>query len=344
MQAPSFSSQKLYPYPNGWYVLAISKELKPNEILTKTFMGEQIVIFRTESGKVAVMDAFCPHLGAHLGFGGKIVGENIKCPFHYFEFDVTGACVKTGYNTPPPKCKIATLRVQEKNGFILVWYDAKNNPPEWEIPELDWSDWSSLVWGNLEIKSHPQETSENSVDVGHFSIVHEYSAVRTIKETVAEGPFLKGRYGFERHGFLGKKYSKNVEVEFDFTVMGLGYSLVEAEVPKMGINTRQFVLFTPIDAENMRITLALSAKLDNGGAKIHPLMKLIPRQLLQSILASLIFKNYRKDVVQDFFVWGNKKYVSHPALAKGDGPIGLYRRYVKQFYYPDLVEEFQAKK
>jgi nitrite reductase/ring-hydroxylating ferredoxin subunit len=341
MQENALIYQKLYPYPNGWYIIATSTELKPYEILSKTFMGEEIVLFRTESGKVSAMYAYCPHLGAHLGLGGKIVGENIKCPFHHFEFDVTGTCVKTGYNTPPPKCKTSTWLIQEKNGLLIIWHDAKKNSPEWEIPELDWTDWSPLISDNLQLKSHPQESSENSVDVGHFSIVHGYEAVRIIQEPFVEGAFLKGRYGFEREGFLGR-YSKKVKAEFEFTVMGLGCSFVEAEVPELGIKTRHFVFACPIDVENTRITIALSMKKLDNPAKIHPLLKLVPYKILQSIILHFAFKNYRKDVMQDFFVWGSKKYIPHPALAKGDGPVGLYRRYVKQFYYPDVVDKFRG--
>ena len=37
------------------------------------------------------MDAFCPHLGAHLGHGGTVDGCEIVCPFHGWQFDAEGA-------------------------------------------------------------------------------------------------------------------------------------------------------------------------------------------------------------------------------------------------------------
>lgn len=48
------------------------------------------------------MDAYCPHLGAHLGIGGTVEGETLRCPFHAFRFDTGGVCVATGYGTKPP--------------------------------------------------------------------------------------------------------------------------------------------------------------------------------------------------------------------------------------------------
>ena len=46
--------------------------------------------FRTEAGEVAVLDAFCPHMGAHLGHGGKVEGGGLVCPFHAWKFDGAG--------------------------------------------------------------------------------------------------------------------------------------------------------------------------------------------------------------------------------------------------------------
>jgi cholesterol 7-dehydrogenase len=41
-----------------------------------------LVLFRTESGEAKVLDAYCPHMGADLGVGSKVVGDCIECPFH----------------------------------------------------------------------------------------------------------------------------------------------------------------------------------------------------------------------------------------------------------------------
>ena len=34
-----------------------------------------------------MLDAYCPHLGAHLAEGGRVQGESVRCPFHAWEFD-----------------------------------------------------------------------------------------------------------------------------------------------------------------------------------------------------------------------------------------------------------------
>lgn len=50
------------------------------------------------SVQVSIVDAYCPHLGANLGVGGRVHGNCIECPFHGWQFDgETGQCVKIPY-------------------------------------------------------------------------------------------------------------------------------------------------------------------------------------------------------------------------------------------------------
>ena len=69
--------------------------------------------------------------------------------------------------------------------------------------------------------------------------------------------------------------------------------------------------------------------------KIHPLLKLVPKKLIQNIILKTAFKGYQHDVSQDFKIWENKMYISLPALAKGDGPVWQYREWARQFYYQE---------
>ncbi|MGB5222378.1 MAG: Rieske 2Fe-2S domain-containing protein, partial [Polyangiales bacterium] len=58
--------EELFPgYPRGWFVIGVSKELKPRDVRPIKYFGREMVLYRSESGKAVVHDAFCPHLGAH---------------------------------------------------------------------------------------------------------------------------------------------------------------------------------------------------------------------------------------------------------------------------------------
>ena len=84
-------------YPRGWFQVAYADEIKPGEAKALKYFGVDLVMFRTEDGEVSVLDAFCPHMGAHLGHGGKVEGDGVVCPFHAWKFDGVGTCVEVPY-------------------------------------------------------------------------------------------------------------------------------------------------------------------------------------------------------------------------------------------------------
>jgi phenylpropionate dioxygenase-like ring-hydroxylating dioxygenase large terminal subunit len=61
-------------FPTGWYQIGYSAELAPGEVRPVTYFDTDLVLFRTESGQVSLLGAFCSHLGAHLGHGGTVKG------------------------------------------------------------------------------------------------------------------------------------------------------------------------------------------------------------------------------------------------------------------------------
>jgi phenylpropionate dioxygenase-like ring-hydroxylating dioxygenase large terminal subunit len=319
-------------FPKGWFTVALSHEVKSGTVLKQTFCGEEIVIFRTESGKISVLDAYCTHLGAHLGHGGTVEGENIRCPFHGFCFDTKGDCTKTGYGTKAPKTKIYNYPVIEHYGIILAYFDPERNAPDWSIPEVEMAGWLYPKFHTWQLESRPQEIAENSVDIGHFSEVHKYTAIQVHKNLETDGPFLTAKYSMERQAFAFSK-SKKIYSEFEIHQWGLGYARVEVSVPAMNLRSRQFVLATPIDEKNMFLRIGMSIQSLEKSSQIHPLLTVLPKGLVESIVLKAGIKGYIHDVYQDFKIWQNKKVVHPPALAEGDGPIMPYRKWVKQFEY-----------
>ena len=67
-------------------------QLKAGVPIPLNLFDKDLAIYRTQSGKVHVLDAFSPHMGAHLGIGGTVVGEEIRCPFHMWTFNGDGVC------------------------------------------------------------------------------------------------------------------------------------------------------------------------------------------------------------------------------------------------------------
>ena len=82
----------LPPYPNLWYPVIQSTDLKKGQVKPLYVLEKNLVVYRSLSGNVHALDAFCPHLGAHLGVGGSVLGEDIRCPFHNWTFNGSGHC------------------------------------------------------------------------------------------------------------------------------------------------------------------------------------------------------------------------------------------------------------
>lgn len=110
-------------YPDGWFRVAYSHELPVGGVQPIEALGKDLVAFRGEDGRVRVLDAHCPHLGAHLGVGGTVVGNVIACPFHDWRFDGEGTCVDIPYSDRvPKKARVGAWDVQEQNGIVFVWH------------------------------------------------------------------------------------------------------------------------------------------------------------------------------------------------------------------------------
>ncbi len=308
--------------PSGWYAVATSAEVKPGQLISRPYFESDLVIFRTESGVLRVVDAFCPHMGANLGKIGEVKGESLRCGFHGFQFDTEGRCTATPYDGPPPvRARLDRWTVREIGGFVMVWYDALGREPEWEIPPLETEGWSGLTWKEYALATHPQETTENSVDFGHFTQVHGFDNGRIVREAETEGPHLNTRYGVQRFmpwfnlSFMPKFV---LEVEYDVQVWGLGYSQVNVDLPQFGAELRFFVMPVPKDGGHIDLRLGASIK-----KKFGPLNNVI-RNITHWFLCL--------EVTQDIDVWEHKIYKEQPALAVGDGPVATYRKWAKQFY------------
>jgi nitrite reductase/ring-hydroxylating ferredoxin subunit len=330
------------PFPDGWFFVCYSHDLPRGKLFTKKFMGKEIVAFRGASGEVCVSDAYCPHLGAHLGRkGGCIEGDAIKCPFHGFRFDETGKCVSTPYGEPPKAARLAKWPVHEFNGFVFAYHDAEGREPAWKIPELDNSAYSELKTRHWRMRGHPQETTENGADSGHLMTVHGYKELEVLKPLRAEGPYMSGSYTMRRSAGPLELLNIKLNAEFHVHVWGLGYSLVESGVPDYGLWARQYVFATPSDGEYIDLHIALRIlKVDDLGKVLKPLRH-VPEPVATRIVSTLFMKAFEMDINQDFDIWENKGYVTRPAISKADGPIGMFRRYCRQFY-PELRVAEQA--
>ena len=307
--------------PRGWFAVAFRRELRGDRVLTRRVNGRELVVFRTAGGVAAALDPICPHLGAHLGVGGEVRGDTLRCPFHGFRFDAAGVCTATGYGTEPPNgLAVGAWPVIERTGAVLVWSDPDGGAPTWEPPEVDETSWSTWRTRLIELRGHPQETNENAADVGHLAVVHGYRRLETIEPLRTEGPTLRATYAMVRPWRAGGR--AGMRARFDIAAHGLGYSLVDVSVPALRLRTRHLVLATPTDRGRLALRIGLSARTPLPGRT---------GRLARELVATAAMPAFAHDVHQDVPIWHAKEHLERPRLAKGDGPIGRYRQWARQF-------------
>lgn len=317
--------------PSGWFLVAQSAELRPGVVLARTLAGHELVVYRTSrdcGAEARVQSAFCPHLGAHLGRCGSVRDDVLRCGFHGFLFDGDGACVATMYGTrPPPRARLLVWPTRESHGAVLAYYHPRGEAPTWEMPRLDMAGWSTPVWRRFALRGHPQETTENSVDLGHLTEVHGYRDVAPLGAVHTEGPLLRARYRLRRDLWPLSRLGAALDMTFTIHAYGLGCSLVELSLPRLGVRTRQFVFATPTQPGRLSLCIGMSVY---EGAPLRRLQ--LPGVLRAGLLARALLPLFRSDIERDFAIWEHKRYVHPPALAEGDGPVGVYRRWARQFY------------
>ena len=168
--------------PTGWFQVAWSDEIGVGDVHTMKYFDQEMVAWRAESGRLTVMNAYCEHLGAHLGYGGKVVGEVLQCPFHGWQWNQQGRNVCIPYQDHPNRGRrIRTHPVVERNESVYIWHDAKGREPFFDAPDVfaSFDDGSSAAATTRSsgctgerLELHPQYVLENGVDFAHFKYVH----------------------------------------------------------------------------------------------------------------------------------------------------------------------------
>ena len=326
---------KLPPFPEGWYFLGDRKTIQARKLIERTWMGEQIVIWCDGNGNICVADAFCPHLGSHLGpkAGGRVRDGCLVCPFHGFEYNATGKCVATPFAPPPANARLKIHETQEILGMVFAWWGIDGRPPQWRLPEVPASpEWCRIGFRRFGFPGHPQETSENSVDLAHLRHVHGYDNVYPISKVETDGARLVSKFHFTRVRYIAGIWKMTFDFIVDTQVHGLGYSYVEVHESTIGVDFRLWVLATPVDGKEIDLTLACHVRELRKPKRFFMGLRFLPLKWRADLLNQFLLSNQKLDLAQDITVWSRKTYRAAPVLSRSDGEIGLYRRYCRQFY------------
>lgn len=328
-----------FPFPSlprGWYALGCSNDLRPGAVRPLHRFGRELALFRSESGKLGVLEGHCPHLGAHLG-RGRVCGEDLICPFHAIGFDSDGRCavLPTVYREKPPARLVAgALTTCEVDGFMLAWYDPSGGPPSWQPEPRHDPSFRPIRSHSWTLATHPQETGEGSVDLTHLQHVHRYVSATARGEPRVEGHRFDVDYTIRRRAERGMR-ADHVDMNLHIELSALGFSTVLVEMPELELKHRIWVLATPIDDEHIDYRVGFSMAPVKSPGRLHPSLRFLRSDHATRVLEHFAFRAFLKDVELDFPIWENKAYLERPVLLSGDGPVGRYRKWARQFYEGD---------
>jgi phenylpropionate dioxygenase-like ring-hydroxylating dioxygenase large terminal subunit len=316
--------------PNQWYIVLESKEVRRGKPVGVTRMGEKMVFWRDNQGKVACLVDQCPHRGVALS-AGKLVNDCIQCPFHGFEFDSSGRCTlipANGRSSEVPKVfKTKAYPVDELHGYIYLWWGEPQEeyPP---LPDFDYMRDPRLVYASTTDlwNAHYSRAIENQLDVIHLPFVHANSIGRGSK-TVVQGPRYKvdefpGGQAMISVWFDNETEHGQIPLKPNEMPPVNDHPLIQFRFPNiwhnwLGDTFHLFLGFAPIDGEHTKLYLR----------SYHSMKVPILRQIVNffSDISNIYIERQDRRVVITQRPFRSDLRIGEK-LVPGDGPVIEYRR------------------
>ncbi|MCY0935330.1 Rieske 2Fe-2S domain-containing protein [Streptomyces sp. H34-S4] len=317
-------------FARGWHCLGLAAAFKdgaPHEVQA---FGTRLVVFQgADSGELAVLNAYCPHMGGNLAHG-TVKGDSVACPFHDWRWSGDGRCAAVPYaRRVPPRARTRAWTTLEQNGQLYVWHDPEGNPPppEVTIPVIEgvgdpeWSDWS---WNSLRVEnSNCREIVDNVVDMAHFYYVH-YAFPHYFKNV------------FDGH--VATQYMESTpRGDVDLGTLSTGGGLrsdASYYGPSYMIDTLWSDIGGGVELESVLINCHYPIDENSFMLMYGTIVKKLPGMSDEQAAeaARLTSEGLAVGFEQDVEIWKNKTRIDNPLLTEEDGPVYQLRRWYEQFY------------
>jgi len=302
---------------------------------------DSMFLWRGEDGVAHLFDAHCPHLGANMGFGGEVNGNCLRCPFHGWEYDGSGACTKVPYANEPNKfAKAAVYKIIERNQIIYFWHDAEHRDPWWEppsFPELDNCEFTYHGKTEHHVLAHIQELPENGADISHLNTLH-HSATRGITHQweatwVPLGESTEKSATADNNNNTTKTTNLSHWTEIRLTERTILFGIplkfldVKVVVNQIGPGIVWLRFFTPFGQ-----ALVLESTTPYGPMVQRTFHFIFAAKTIPRWMAKIMLYSLGKFYEQDIMIWQWKTFPAKPILNKEDATIQKFRKWFSQFY------------
>jgi nitrite reductase/ring-hydroxylating ferredoxin subunit len=316
--------------PTGWFQIGWTRDFPAGSVTPLTYFGRELVAFRGENGQLRVLDAFCRHLGAHLGYGGRVEGDCLVCPFHGWAWDGEGRNTDIPYQEGrPSRARMYSWPVHEADEVVYIWHDLEGRAPSWPVPSVfrDTSDHlagrvfrpatpNGLVYHGV-LPMHPQLVFENAADPAHFRYVHGTRDIPVFLRLGAEDERWYSTIGFGRRWRAMEPDSHDGDL---LAIVGAGIGLTYTSLGGSD-NTVILVSATPVDTTTSAVFQTVWLEELPGDDE--------PGRLDARLAAAT------SQLPNDIRIWRHQAFVDPPALATMEArAFRELRRWAEQFY-PD---------
>lgn len=318
--------------PTGWFQVAWSDEIGIGDVHTMKYFGQEMIAWRAESGALTVMNAYCEHLGAHLGFGGTVHGEVLQCPFHGWQWNQQGRNVCIPYEDRPNRGRrIKTYPVVERNESVYIWHDIENRDPFFEAPDIfgSFGDGSTIAdyYPQQRLfeqghEMHPQYVLENGVDFAHFKYVHgtPINPIFTRHDFDEPVSYVDFTITFE-----GDDAQKIEEVGSGVEAINGGLGIAVTKSWGM-IDNRTISAITPVDDSTSDVRFMVYIGRPKGEVRNPERARAKAEEFGLEVI-----RQFR----QDIHIWAHQRYSDPPALSSSEMKgFTAIREWAKKFY-PD---------
>ncbi len=160
-----------------WQPVALAEELAgPRPLRPVRLLGEAFVLFRDEAGRLGLLDRHCAHRCADLAFG-RLEDGGLRCAFHGWLFDVTGACLDT---PAEPEDSILRTRIRQRShpvverGGIIWAYLGTGAPPAFPSFDCFVAPDTHVFAFKGHIECNWLQALEVGIDPAHASYLHRF--------------------------------------------------------------------------------------------------------------------------------------------------------------------------
>ena len=323
-------------FPRGWFIVAESSELDKGPMAVR-FFGQDLALYRGESGRPVLLDAYCAHMGTHLTAstsamivknGLQIEGDSIRCPYHGWRYNAQGDVDDIPYfDGPCPKsASIRSYPVVDNMGCVMAWFDPDDREPDYAAPFL--KEWDDPQWVNWELDHlgelsiHPQEILDNMADVRHLGPTHGAPSEYFENE-------LKDHICIQRQGGPMQLYDTYLYTTTWYTGPGI-------------------LLSKQVFADNVIFELIANTPVDDGVVKCWHGILFRGSEGAATDADRAAAKAAQAGALEafgaDFNVWKYKRPALKIMQLKTDGPFRTNRKWYSQFYAtPEGARAIQAE-